>query len=96
MAENRFQSSLIRELRERFPGCIVQKNDAGYVQGIPDLTIFYGEKWATLECKRSANAPHRPNQDFYVGRMREMSFSEFIYPENREDVLDELGRFFER
>lgn len=95
MAENKFQSDLIKELKERFPGCEVLKNDPGYIQGIPDLSIFYKDKWAMLECKDSANAKKRPNQDYYVERMNKMSFASFIFPENKEEVLDELQRAFE-
>lgn len=90
MAESRFQKNLIHELKKRFPGCIVLKNDATYLQGIPDLTIFYGNKWATLECKRSKDAKHQPNQDYYVERMNNMSYSSFVCPENKEEVLHDL------
>lgn len=88
--ENKFQSNLIKELEIMFPGCIVMKNDANYIQGIPDLTILYKDKWATLECKKSRNATHQYNQDDYVEIMNDMSFSAFIYPENKEEVLNEL------
>lgn len=94
MRENNFQASLIRTLKERFPGCVVLKNDPNYIQGIPDLTIFYKKKWAMLECKRSVNESHQPNQDYYVERMNSMSFARFIYPENMEEVLHELERSF--
>lgn len=95
MLESKFQGNLIKKLKNEFPGCIVLKNDSSYLQGIPDLTIFYKDKWATLECKKSANASHQPNQDYYVGQMNEMSFSRFIYPENEQEVLDELKHRFE-
>ena len=88
--ENKFQADLIKELRNRFPGSIIMKNDPNYIQGIPDLTILYGKKWATLECKKSENANHQPNQDYYVETMNNMSYSAFIFPENKEEVLDEL------
>lgn len=88
--ERNFQSSLIKELKDRFPGCIVMKNDADYIQGIPDLTILYNDKWAMLECKRSNSASKRPNQEYYVSKADNMSFARFISPENREAVLDEL------
>jgi hypothetical protein len=94
MKESQFQAKLIKEIRERFPGCIIMKNDPDYIQGIPDLTILYKKKWATLECKRSEDAPHQPNQDWYVERMNDMSYSAFIYPENKEAVLDELQHAF--
>ena len=93
--ENDFQSKLITELKERFSGSIVTKLDSGHIQGIPDLLILYKNKWATLECKKFANAKKQPNQDYYVGYMNEMSFSRFIYPENKEEVLDELQQSFE-
>lgn len=93
--ENSFQADLIKEIEERLPGAIVLKNDPNYLQGVPDLTIFYGKRWATLECKKSKDAPARPNQPYYVETMNNMSFSSFIYPENKEDVLNELQRSFE-
>lgn len=93
--ENKFQADLIREIENMFPGCIVLKNDSSYIQGIPDLTIFYKDKWATLECKKNASASLRPNQDIYVKMMNDMSFSRFIYPENKEEVLYDLQRAFE-
>lgn len=92
MLESQFQAQLIDELEERFPGSIVLKNDSSYKQGIPDLTIFYKKKWATLEVKKDRKSPHRPNQDFYVDKMNKMSYSAFIYPENKEDVLNDLER----
>ena len=95
MKENQFQSKLIKEIKERFPGCMVLKNDPNYIQGIPDLTILHKNKWATLECKKDEKSKHQPNQDIYVERMNDMSFSKFIYPENKEEVLDELERSFE-
>ena len=95
MRENKFQSKLIQEIKEMLPGCIVLKNDPNYIQGIPDLLVLYKNKWAALENKRSANAAKQPNQEYYVGMMDEMSFSRFIYPENKEEVLDELYQAFE-
>lgn len=90
MLENKFQSNLIKEIKEMFPGCIVMKNDSSYIQGIPDLLVLYNNKWASLECKKSANARKQPNQEYYVGKMNEMSFSRFICPENKEEVLHDL------
>ena len=94
MVESRFQSGLIKELKERFDGCIVLKNDASYKQGIPDLLVLYGNRWAALECKRTANAKHQPNQDYYVERMNTMSYASYICPENKKEVLNDLERAF--
>lgn len=92
--ESKFQAELKKELKTLFPGCIVTKLDSGDIQGIPDLLILFKDKWATLECKKSAKASHRPNQDYYVDLMNKMSFSRFIYPENKEDTLNELIQIF--
>jgi hypothetical protein len=92
--ERDFQAKLIKDLKEIFAGCIVTKLDSSYIQGVPDLLVLYKDKWATLECKKSAKASRRPNQDYYVGLMNKMSFSRFICPENKEDVLNELRKTF--
>lgn len=92
--ESAFQSKLIKDLKVMFPGCVVLKNDPNYIQGIPDLLVLYRDKWWALECKRNANASHRPNQEYYVDLLDDMSFAAFIYPENREDILNELQQTF--
>ena len=92
--EKIFQSELIKELKELFPGCIILKNDPTYIQGIPDLLILFEDKWAALEVKKSVTASHRPNQEFYVNKMGRMSYANFIYPENKEVVLNELQETF--
>ena len=92
--ERDFQKNLIKDLKNRFEGCIVMKNDSSYIQGIPDLLVLYEDKWASLECKRRENAAKRPNQEYYVEKMNNMSFSRFISPENKEEVLDDLQKTF--
>lgn len=93
--ENEYQAKLIKKLKAMFPTAMIQKLDANYIQGIPDLLILFGKKWAVLECKRSRISPHQPNQDDYVEMMDSMSFARFIYPENEEEVLHDLQRSFE-
>lgn len=88
--ENAFQAKLIKELKIIFPGAIVTKLDANHIQGIPDLLILYKDRWAVLECKKSANEPFRPNQPYYLKKMNEMSFASVIFPENKEEVLNGL------
>lgn len=92
--ESDFQSKLKKDLKKMFPGCIVTKLDSSDIQGIPDILILHNNKWATLENKRSKNASHQPNQDYYVDKMNKMSFSRFIYPENKDEVLKELQQYF--
>ena len=94
MLESKFQADLKKELKQKFNGCIVTKLDSGDIQGIPDLLILYKDKWATLECKKNEKASKRPNQQYYVDKMNEMSFSRFICPENKEEVLNDLQNMF--
>ena len=91
--ESGFQDRLKEELKSIFPGCMVFKMDQ--VQGIPDLLVLYKNKWASLENKKSANAKRQPNQEYYVDKMNQMSFSRFICPENKEVVLSELQQAFD-
>ena len=92
--ESGFQDRLIADLKEMFPGCMVFKMDQ--IQGIPDLLILYGKRWASLENKKSATAKRQPNQEYYVDLMNKMSFSRFICPENKEEVLTELQKAFSK
>ena len=95
MLESKFQANLIKEIKEKLPGCIVMKTDPNYIQGMPDLLILHKNKWASLENKRSANAKKQPNQQYYVDKMNEMSFSRFVCPENKEAVLSDLYKALE-
>ena len=95
MLENRFKTKLISEIENMFPGCMVLHLDPNEIQGIPDLLILYKNKWAVLEGKKNKDATHRPNQDYYIDKMNNMSFAAFIYPENKEKVLYELQQAFE-
>lgn len=92
--ESQFQAKLIRKLKLMFPGCFVLKNDANYIQGFPDLTVLYKDKWALLECKCDSEAHKQPNQQHYIDRGNEMCFARFICPENEEDVLHDLQQAF--
>ena len=94
MLENRFETKLISELELLFPGCIVIHMDPTEYQGIPDLLVLYKDRWAALEGKKNSKASTQPNQEYYVDVMNEMSFAAFIYPENKDEVLDELCYYF--
>lgn len=94
MLESKFQAGLIKEIKNRFPGSVVLKNDPNYIQGMPDLLVLWKNKWAALECKKSAKASKRPNQEYWVEKLRDMSYASFIFPENKERVLDELEHSF--
>lgn len=94
MDESDFQNKLRLELEKRFDGCIVLKNDPNYIQGVPDLLVLYKDKWAALECKIDKKAHQQPNQPYYVKTMNDMSYAAFVYPDNMEEVLDELQSTF--
>lgn len=91
--ESGFQDRLVNELKNTYPGCMVFKMEQ--FQGVPDLLVLYKNKWASLECKQHARAKKQPNQEYYVGLMDEMSFSRFICPENKEEVLRDLQSTFQ-
>lgn len=95
MVESDFQSHLIKRMRKMFPGCVIMKNDSGYMQGVPDLTILYGLRWACLEVKTSSKYRPEPNQPYYIHLLNEMSFAAFIFPENEEEVMRGLQLAFE-
>lgn len=94
MLESEFQAELIKKIKAAYPGCEILKNDANYKQGFPDLTIMFGMRYAVLECKASESEPYRPNQEWYLDKLSNMSFSATIYPENEREVLAELREFF--
>ncbi len=95
--ESKFQKELIDEVKERYPGCIALKNDSGYMQGFPDWTILYKDKWAVLEVKKECGAHKQPNQEYYVDKLNKMGgFSRFVFPENKDEVLEDMDTLFKR
>lgn len=97
MKESAFQSNLIKEIKTRFPGSVVLKNDPNYIRSIPDLLILYNDKWAALECKNSKQNAKKAldtNQGIWVNKLNNMSYASFIFPENKEDILDEMEGAF--
>lgn len=95
MKENVFQSKLKKKIEAIFPDAIVKKFNPEFSQGFPDLLILFSNgRFANLECKKSADAHHQPNQDYWVERLDRMSYARFIYPENEKEILDDLERTF--
>lgn len=86
--ESEFQKGVKKEIKERFPNALILKQNGP--QGIPDLLILNGNKWVALECKDFKQAHKQPNQDFYIKKLNEMSYASFIFPENKQEVLDEV------
>ncbi len=94
--ESEFQFDLIKQIKKDLPGSLVLKNDPGYLQGVPDLVVMHGNKYALLEVKKSQDEPHQPNQDYYIDKAKQESFGEFIFPENKQEVLSEMYDYFTR
>lgn len=95
MLENKFKTKLAAQIEADLPGAMVLHLDPNEIQGIPDLIVLYEDTWASLEGKAYEDAPVRPNQPYYVDLMNRMSFSAFIYPENKDEVLRELYHHFD-
>jgi len=92
MKESQFQRELIKDIKARIPKSIILKNDPSFKPGIPDLLVLHKDKWAALEVKQSATSRKRPNQQHYVDLMNSMSYATFVFPENKEEVLNDLER----
>lgn len=91
--ESDFKNKLYNEIRDRFPGAEVIPNDAGYLQGFPDATVYFPNgRYFLLEGKRECKSARRPNQDYYVNKSPLCDNATFVYPENKDEVLDELER----
>ena len=88
MNEAKFQKDIKDAIKKRFPNAIILKQQT--TQGIPDLLIVNDKNWVALECKISGEAHHQPNQDYYISKMNKMSYASFIFPENKEEVLNEV------
>lgn len=92
--ESAYQKDLVNRLGVIFPGCFIIKTSPDDTQGIPDLLILFGDKWAMLEVKRSPNEDVQPNQAYYIHEFNRMAFAAFIFPENEEEVLYALQSAF--
>lgn len=88
-------SEIKRKIVDRFPGSVVLRLDPeSNFQGIPDILVLYKSRWAMLEIKSSYKSSVRPNQQYYVDLFNSMSYASFIFPENEEEILDDLERTF--
>jgi hypothetical protein len=94
VAERHYQAALIKKLRHLFDGIIILKNDASYMQGVPDLILLYGPYWAMLEVKLHKDSPFQPNQEHYLRLLDDMGFAACVYPENESEVLNALQQTF--
>lgn len=102
MTENEYQMYLVDRIYQILPGQklrdkLVVINDPNYIQGIPDLTVFFRPttRFAMLEVKTSEKSAERPNQRWYIETWGESIFTSFIYPENEVEVLNAMARQLE-
>lgn len=92
LTENKYQAKLIKRIQDIYPEAIILKNDANYLQGIPDWTILYKKRWVMFDVKKDANAVYQPNQEWYLNYADEQGyFGSFVYPENEQDFLEKLA-----
>ena len=91
--ETDFKNGLYKEIRNRCPGAEVVPNDATYLQGFPDATVYLPNgRFVLLEGKRTARSARQPNQDYYVNHSPLSKNAMFVSPENVDEVLDEIER----
>jgi len=91
--ETDFKGALYKEIRTRCPGSEVVPNDANYLQGFPDATVYLPNgRFVLLEGKKTTNSARQPNQDYYVNHSPFAKNAMFVSPENKEEVLDEIER----
>lgn len=94
MLESKFKKDFLKEVDDIFPSCVILKNDPTFMPGVPDTIILWNDRWAMLEFKNAKGAAKQPNQSYYVELLNAMSFAAFVYPENRNEVLDALQESF--
>ena len=94
MLESEFKRIFKQELVSSFPDIEIFEPNPTRRRSSPDMLIFNAMGWAALEFKRAEDAPHRPNQEYNVQRLGEKGYAMFVYPENREEVLNALEELF--
>ena len=94
-SESTFRTGFIKKLKKLSPDIYVEYADPKKINGIPDLIIFCREKYARIETKKSTNASKRLHQEYYINLFKSQGvYATFLSPENEEEVLNELRRYF--
>ncbi len=93
--ETNFEKKVIEKLMRWYPDAIVLKIHPGLNPGFPDRLALIGSSWLAFEVKRSIDSAKRPNQDYYIDLLNQMSAASFVYPENQERFFDEVQRTFQ-
>lgn len=95
MREIPFRESFLKRLEDRLGYLDLDIiTPSSNTRSLPDRFVIGPKYWAALEFKRSHDANHQPNQDWYIQRFDEKGFAVFVKPENAEEVLNDLERLF--
>lgn len=90
-----FLEDLKPDLESMFPGIVIINQDPNAsFQGVPDKLLLFEDKWAALETKRATKSARQPNQEYYVDKFNDMSYSAFVHPGNKQEVLNDLQQAF--
>lgn len=92
--EKDFESDFMKDLNEVLPGGVWIKGNSAMRQGIPDRLFLHENHWALLEFKRDPKSTKEANQEWYVEKFNEMSYSAIVTPENAKQVIDEIQQAF--
>lgn len=88
--ERDFRKKFKGRLLKIFPDAIITHLDPNDIQGIPDICMFWRDRYFMFETKRFTKASKRPNQQYYIDLFDDWSYARFVQPENMEEVLNEL------
>ena len=90
MSERDFRKKFKERLMKIFPDAIITHLDPNDIQGIPDICMFWRDRYFMFETKKFTKASKRPNQQYYIDLFDDWSYARFVQPENMEEVLNEL------
>lgn len=90
MKEADFQKKVIAWLKKQ--GCLVLKyeQNATTRAGVADVFFCKEGFYGFIETKKAKNSPLRPGQKEFIEKMDEWSYGRICYPENFEQIKEEL------
>lgn len=95
MLESEFKKKFCARLKRAVhPLAILQyKQDATTVSGFPDTIVILEGITIYIEFKKSKRAKFRPGQKEWLAKLNENGHFAFVcYPENQDEVLNEIKR----
>lgn len=94
MLESEFRRLVIKKIYDKFDTIQIIYTDT-VQRSFPDLFILGPNgAWAALELKASERAARQPNQGYHIQRLNEMGYGRIVYPENIEEILNDLEELF--